>query len=88
MQTQRTDPVFSTGSDESPSQFTGHCEDQIGVSDGKDCRHEEWKAKHDTPFRAKLRQRTIRENLLTLQRFDRCEKCRYCFSVNRRARTG
>ena len=53
-------------------QFAGHCEDQIGVSDGKDCRHEEWKTKHDTPFRAKLRQRTIRESLLTLQRFDQC----------------
>ena len=50
-------------------QFAGHCEDQIGVSDGKDCRHEEWKTKHDTPFRAKLRSRTIRESLLTLQRF-------------------
>jgi hypothetical protein len=53
-------------------QFAGRCEDQIGVSDGKDCRHEEWKTKHDTPFRAKLRQRTIRESLLTLQRFDQC----------------
>ena len=45
---------------------------QIGVSDGKDCRREEWKTKHDTPFRVKLRQRTIRESLLTLQRFDQC----------------
>jgi hypothetical protein len=42
------------------------------VSDGRDCRHEEWKTKHDTPFRAKLRQRTIRESLLALQRFDQC----------------
>jgi len=47
-------------------QFAGHCEDQIGLSDGKDCRNEEWKTKRDTPFRAKLRQRTIREGLLTL----------------------
>src|SRR6266446_1355002 len=70
-------------------QFAGHCEDQIGVSDGKDCRHEEWKTKHDTPFRAKLRQRTIRESLLTLHvSTSACEKCRYCFSLNRRARTG
>jgi hypothetical protein len=53
-------------------QFAGHREDQIGVRDGKDCRQEEWKTKHDTPFRAKLRQRTIRESLLTLQRFDQC----------------
>jgi hypothetical protein len=33
-------------------QFAGHCEDQIGLSDGKDCRYEEWKTKSDTPFRA------------------------------------
>jgi hypothetical protein len=51
-------------------QFAGHCEDQIGLSDGKDCRYEEWKTEHDTPFRAKLRQRTIRESLLTLYRFN------------------
>jgi hypothetical protein len=29
-------------------------------------------ATRDAPFRAKLRQRTIRESLLTLQRFDQC----------------
>jgi hypothetical protein len=51
-------------------QFAGHCEDQIGLSDGKDCRYEEWETEHDTPFRAKLRQRTIRESLLTLYRFN------------------
>jgi hypothetical protein len=32
----------------------------------------EWKPKRDTPFRAKLRLRTNRESLLTLQRFDHC----------------
>jgi hypothetical protein len=28
-------------------QFAGHCEGQIGLSDGKDCRYEEWKPKRD-----------------------------------------
>ncbi len=28
-------------------QFAGHCEDQIGLSDGKDSRYEEWKTKRD-----------------------------------------
>ena len=45
-------------------QFAAPCEDQIGLSDGKDCRDKEWKAKHDRPFRAELRQRAIRESLL------------------------
>src|SRR5258708_35185 len=53
-------------------QFAGHCEDQIGLSDGKDCRYEVWKTEHDTPFLAKLRQRTIRESLLTFCRFNQC----------------
>jgi hypothetical protein len=51
-------------------QLAGHSEDQIGLSDGKDRRHKEWKTKRDTPLRAKLCQRAIHQGLLTLRRFD------------------
>src|SRR6267142_83846 len=51
-------------------QSAGHSKDQIGLSDGKDRRHKERKTEHDTPLRAKLRQRAIHQGLLTSQGFD------------------
>ena len=51
-------------------QFTGHSDDQICLSNGKDRRHEEWKSQRDPTLDAELRERAIHQSLLTLQRFD------------------
>src|ERR1700731_4676452 len=50
-------------------QSARHSEDQIGLSNGINGWHKEWKTEHDPPLRTKLCQRAIHQGLLTSQRF-------------------
>jgi hypothetical protein len=49
-------------------QSARHRKDQIGLSDGVDRRHKEWKTEHNAPLCADLRQRAIHQGLLTTKR--------------------
>jgi len=62
-------------------------EDQIGLSDGKDRRHKEWKTKQTCRFAPSCARGRSTKCLLTSQRFDQSVgKCRYCLKVRRRLR--
>jgi len=53
-----------------PRQSAGQREDQVGASNGEDCRHKEWDTYGGAPFQAKLRQRPIDRSLLTVPCFN------------------
>jgi len=48
----------------------GHGQDQVGVRNGKDRRHEKRQSDRDAPLCPKLRQRPIHHSLLTIEGFD------------------
>src|SRR5260370_42366807 len=82
----RFDDAYTSHRSGDPCQPAGHSEDQIGLSDGEYRWYKERKTKCDTPLRAKLRQRTINQRLLALQRFD--QRMRYLQVLFQRKTTG